>query len=584
MTSPRAGLTQPLLFAIVVLAGGVPLAYYTFAKPTLVDAHVGPFGLMPLMVWPGLLALLFPGRAGLGWRPPTLWGVAAGLAYPVLVVAATVGIAWLAGLGKPMPNVVGETLRAWGRELSVAFAVALLPVLGEELGWRGFLQQRLEPLGRTRALLIASAVATAFHAGTLFGAPMRAAGVAGVASFLGAVFLLQLGAGAIFRLGGGSVFASFLFHLVWNATNPVFTSNVYGGEPGFLTGLAWQTSGEGLAGIAASAVCLPALLWLARTRPWLRITRPTAGAWIALALVSVGLVAGSALTTPTSSLTPTPEESLRAEVTTEPSPAPEPAAAPEPAPAPAPKGPLRPRVQRAITAGLKFLESMLNEVSLDAVFLLRLVEGAMPDSGAGPMAARALPAAKRDPTYPLFKKIVEKARIPHPARALPSLPALGTPNPEQAFDEKFSDQCLTAALECRWAPGCKPYKEKLGQWGYVLSHQILFFLFVKEGGCGQRMGVDADAFLGAMGRAMLHEQRTHPAWSDLMAERVGLGAYAGFASFLEDEWIENMIDAQRPEGCWWWRPEDPGCSDHASGMAVWALALWLRANPVQDGR
>ena len=134
MTSPRAGLTQPLLFAIVVLAGGVPLAYYTFAKPTLLDAHVGPFGLMPLMVWPGLLALLFPGRAGLGWRPPKLWGVAAGLAYPVLVVAATVGIAWLAGLGTPQQQDMRDGKKSQRRALNPPRASQELP---RQRSWTG---------------------------------------------------------------------------------------------------------------------------------------------------------------------------------------------------------------------------------------------------------------------------------------------------------------------------------------------------------------------------------------------------------------------------------------------------------------
>lgn len=581
----RPGLDASV-FSALALLGALPLGYFTFARPVLADAHLGPFGLMPLMVWPGLLALFFRGRAGLGWRPPTWTGAAAGLLYPVLVVAVTFGSALVLGLGKLAPEVAGGVFELWGRELGTALSGTLLPVLGEELGWRGFLQQRLEATrhGRWGALLIASAVATAFHAVTLFGEPMRASGAVGVASFLSAVFLLQLAAGSIFTLGGRSVAASFLFHLVWNATNPLFTSDVYGGQPGLLLGAAWQTSGEGVAGIVASVLCLPPLLWLSygRGAPATR-ARPSPARYALLALVTATLVLASALSKPNSTMAPLPVAAPESDAQKEPVQRPG-AIDGEPAADDAGAASLRTRAEVALSRGLRFLESMLDRVSLDAVFLLRLVEGALPSSPAGRLAARALPAAQRDATYPLFKTIVDKPWTPLPTRPLPALDIEGTPDPAQAFDEKFSDQCLTAALECRWAPGCRAYKEKAGQWGYVLSHQVLFFLFVKTSNCAQKMGVDADAFLSRFGRAMLKEQEADSSWSDLMAERVGLGAHAGFAEFLDARWIETIVNAQQMEGCWWWRPEDPGCNDHASGMAAWVLALWLRAQPPAAAR
>lgn len=546
----------------VILAGGLPVAWASFEYPAFMGAHVGPFGLVPLMVWPGLVVLAIERARGFPWRAPSIAGALAGLAYPLGVVAVTATLAIVLGAAPgPEPGELKRALAAWPKSLLASFAGALLPVLGEELAWRGFFQRKLAPRGEDAAMILTAAAATAFHGLALFSPPLRGAGLGGVASFLAAVFLLNLGAGAIFRVAGSSVWASFTFHVVWNATNPTFTSDIYGAMPGVIGGTPWVVSGEGAIGVAASLVCLPALwLWARRAgsnaSPRVTVPRRARAAWALLLALLV--VAGAFASR--SPETERPPDAARMPVT-------KPGAG---------TAQLRTDVGRALDRGLAFLEANLETLSLDAVFLLRLIEGAWPSSRAGVLAERALPAAKRDPTYPLFQEIVTHARPPYPARTLDPTPVPGTPNPRQPFDEKFSDQCLRGALDCRWADGCEPYKKKLGQWGYVLTHQVLFFAFAHEKRCGEKMGIDPAAAIAALAPAMMKEQRADAEFSDLAVERIGLGAYVGYREFLRDEWIRNTLAAQRdPEGCWYWRKDEPVCSDHATGMALWVLAMWL---------
>jgi membrane protease YdiL (CAAX protease family) len=541
-----------VLYGLLVLACGAPLAYYTFVEPKLLEIQAGPFHLLPLMIWPGLLALAFGRWRGLGWHPPRVAALGLAVAYPLLVAAGAAGLALLTGAGMIAPDAsLGDAAREWGRSTLASFAGALFPVLGEEVGWRGFVQRRLEAWGPYRSVLAAAALATAYHALALLGPGLRDGGAGAVSSFVAAVFLLQVALGLVYR-AGGSLWAPFVFHLLWNATNPVLTGDIYFNQPGLVTGTVWLVNGEGLLGAAASLALLYPLFAAVRAaapRPAPeRSRRARLGANLAFAAVFAGLVAAGAFV------------SARQERVKETTPAPS----------------LATEARGSLERALTFLERSRDELSVDAVFLLRLIEGALPGTRARAIAEKGMPAAERDPTYGLFREILQAPRRPHPRQALPHYVVGGNPDPKQPFDEPFSDTCLKGALECRWAPGCREYQTKLGQWGYVLTHQVLFFVFAKEGRCAWDM--DPDQYLGAFARAMLREHEAHPEWSDLFAERMGLGIHAGFREFLREEWIRTILGAQEPEGCWRWNSSRPECSDHSTGMAAWVLALYLGAS------
>jgi hypothetical protein len=111
----------------------------------------------------------------------------------------------------------------------------------------------------------------------------------------------------------------------------------------------------------------------------------------------------------------------------------------------------------------------------------------------------------------------------------------------------------------------------------VLSHQILFFIFAADSGCREKLGrnVDIGSLIAEFAAAMYAEQQMDTEFSDLMAERMGLGAFVGYREFLKDDLIKTIIKAQKDSGCWWRSTNEPGCSAHPTGMAAWVLALWL---------
>ncbi|GGH37064.1 CPBP family intramembrane glutamic endopeptidase [Paenibacillus segetis] len=88
-----------------------------------------------------------------------------GLLTPILLIGVSYAIIWTTGLG-----VLGVSPENSGKgvELAIRFIITLVGgavtvVLGEELGWRGYLLPRLTSLGTSKALLWSSVIWGLFH-------------------------------------------------------------------------------------------------------------------------------------------------------------------------------------------------------------------------------------------------------------------------------------------------------------------------------------------------------------------------------------------------------------------------------------
>jgi membrane protease YdiL (CAAX protease family) len=98
------------------------------------------------------------GRAGAGtW--PSAFGV------PLLLCGGAFGIALLAGAGHLRPlHVTGVTAGSFAFNTFMNFAVGLLIIMGEEIGWRGFMLPRIQQLtSKRRAALVTGLVHGLFH-------------------------------------------------------------------------------------------------------------------------------------------------------------------------------------------------------------------------------------------------------------------------------------------------------------------------------------------------------------------------------------------------------------------------------------
>jgi len=160
---------------------------------------------------------------------------------------------------------LGRTLAGYPRYLVTVLVLGvLLPLLGEELGWRGFLFPRLVQYNVHLALLGTMAAWWLFHGPlgyltpTLRGLPrwIPALGLLGIAgpSFFAGWLLLQT----------GSLWPPLIFHLTWNLLNPAMLGSLYTGKEGLLRGPIWLINGEGVMGTIVSTTAIaPLFYWLA---------------------------------------------------------------------------------------------------------------------------------------------------------------------------------------------------------------------------------------------------------------------------------------------------------------------------------
>ncbi|MFN8533009.1 MAG: CPBP family intramembrane glutamic endopeptidase [Dehalococcoidia bacterium] len=257
----------------------VPLA---FGEPGSAPRQIAmAVGWTSAMWGPGLAAIVVTlavlrepfGSLGLGRFGPWRYYLVAWLIPPLLAVAAGI-VSWAAGLGTfdPTLSALRPALARQGIEdpalvwalvgLQVAIALTAAPVfnvlfaIGEEIGWRGFLLPRLEPLGRWRAVVLSGAIWGFWHAPAIAqGHNYPGQPVLGIALMVGFCVLI----GTFFSwlyFSTGSTWAPALAHGSLNATAglPLLfltgVNLVLGGTPTSLAG--WAP----LAGIA---------IWIALT-------------------------------------------------------------------------------------------------------------------------------------------------------------------------------------------------------------------------------------------------------------------------------------------------------------------------------
>jgi hypothetical protein len=227
---------------------------------------------------------------------------------------------------------------------------------------------------------------------------------------------------------------------------------------------------------------------------------------------------------------------------------------------------------------LAFLGQHSRRLTVDVVAQLRFIEGIDPKSRARDIALAGREAARERLSDPAFAALMARPRPPHPARPLPPVPSRAAAPSSSAtaaaepFNERFSDRCLAGALECRLAPGCQEFVSRQGTTGYTATHQLLFLIVAVEKGCFPELAPVRT--MGALAARLHREQGDDGRFSDLFAERMALGAHAGFREFLAERWIREIVDRQLPEGCWYFDGDHPWCNLHATGMAAWVLTAY----------
>lgn len=202
---------------------------------------------------------------GVGRSGKSTWGSAFGV--PLLLCAGAFGTALLVGAGHLRAlDITGFTAFNFATNTAITFAFMLPFVMGEEIGWRGFMLPRVQQLtGKRRAALVTGFVHGLFHLPLILiattydnvGSRWIAAPVAVLLITAGGVFYAWLWdrSGSSWAPGIGHCTANITFDLGFAAmvsTTPVSLALV-AGETGFAT---------------LSVVAITAIVLLKRATVW----------------------------------------------------------------------------------------------------------------------------------------------------------------------------------------------------------------------------------------------------------------------------------------------------------------------------
>lgn len=228
----------------------------------------------------------------------------------------------------------------------------------------------------------------------------------------------------------------------------------------------------------------------------------------------------------------------------------------------------------ARTAGIAYLDGTDLELGLDVVVALQIVGEQSGDGYATSVAESRRQSLSPEDLGELGSLLdIPKTRF-DAASTRGIAPPSETPDPSQQPPAEAPDvnDCLVEALGCAPSRECIQLGNAEGQWGYVLTHQAVWLLFLRWAEC--EAPLDVDARRRAIAVALLAEMRHDPVIGDLAVERLAMLGHLGFGSELEESWLDATLDAQQPTGCWRLGPE-LDCHPHVTGVALWALSVAL---------
>lgn len=269
---------------------------------------------------------------------------------------------------------------------------------------------------------------------------------------------------------------------------------------------------------------------------------------------------------------------------------------------------------------LSFYQDQVNEVNLDAIYGLRVTEGALAVSLsqhgeafwqaaetkniykrlkklhelAGDINNQAQASIEKQATdyYSKFKDIVDKPWSFFRDFGYGKLPAdkvkvIKVKNESSTWDEATSDRCMSEVLgtspnhtKCSFSPTCMNAITDLHQVNYGPTHQILFLTLALMNGCeakysafiAQRLGYDVNGLIeNRCVRVMsemlgLEEPRIQVEARDLYMEQGFVCALHGYEEFLSLKRLRDVLSWQRTVGCFGkMTGEDDGDDDKQTG-------------------
>ncbi|XP_032086923.1 UPF0764 protein C16orf89 homolog [Thamnophis elegans] len=182
-----------------------------------------------------------------------------------------------------------------------------------------------------------------------------------------------------------------------------------------------------------------------------------------------------------------------------------------------------------------------------------------------------------------------------------------SPTSGNCLDLKTSDFCISAVLGTQdsadkcWIPdNCTSLMINTHCNGYLLSHQLFYFLFAKMQACPNSLFQNAGYYENVFCHLMMQSNRyieknnLFDNFGDLFTENIMFCALAGFSDFFQTSWLDRILNWQEQDkGCFWMytssndkdhvrrrtkRSEklvEGTCSSHNTAVSVGALGGFL---------
>lgn len=256
-------------FVFYVLAFGLTVTV-SLLQPLLGDATMFLHMYTPMLAT--LLMLLVVTRDGYSktsWQSLGLdrlglrsWWLA--LVGPLMLMSAVYAIVWISGVGS-FVTPAGFTLAGLPLDFVVELVITSIFVLGEEIGFRGYLLPHLLQLGTIRALLLSGFLHGLWHFPLMLLTPVLH--ITGSWLIVGPIFLVTLTAAGVFygylRLTSGSVWSPTLAHGAVNRLLDLFKTFTVATSPITLHYLAGET---GVIMMVGTALLAGVILYRLRQR------------------------------------------------------------------------------------------------------------------------------------------------------------------------------------------------------------------------------------------------------------------------------------------------------------------------------
>ncbi len=220
-------------FVGTVFLFSIPL-YYLLLKSSLPVEESGPF--IVLLMWvPALVSILMRlvrregfgstglGRTGPNKKGPIINTIAAALLFPLAVAVLTYGSAWLSGLVRfhsphstaaPFQALTGDILFA----ATAGTLIGIVMVAGEEIGWRGYMTEKLCQSGFKTPHVVGGLIWAAWHSPLILSGQYAAgpSPVLSVACFTVLALALHH-LWSWWRIRTGSLWPAIIGHSAWNS-------------------------------------------------------------------------------------------------------------------------------------------------------------------------------------------------------------------------------------------------------------------------------------------------------------------------------------------------------------------------------